>query len=144
MPGVRYDPGAIAAVFGRAAAEMATALRAGGRFLLRVFGAHARRAGRPPAVPFRRDFDVAAVLAGAGLEVTTSVTEVLTFRVVDARAWWEWAWSQGMRDLFETLTPTELEGLRRKMFAELSARTTPSGIPMVQHAAFVVAEKHPG
>ena len=142
----------------RAAAEIATALRAGGRcvaavpagagpewdFLGRVFGTYARRAGHPMAVPFRPGFDLAATLRGAGLEVTRQATEEVGFHFGDERAWWDWAWTHGMRGLFEALAAADLESLRQEMFAELAARKTPAGISMVQRAAFVEAEKPAG
>ena len=90
MPGVTYDPGAIAAVFGRAAATHDTVIP-----FFAAFGA--------------RPVDLAALRPGEA--------------VLDVGC------GRGA-----TLLPA----------AELAARTTPSGIPMVQHAAFVVAEKHAG
>lgn len=141
-----------------AAAAMVGALRVGGRcaaasptgaqpdwdFLGPLFGDHARRAGVAMVMPFRPQFDVAALLAGAGLEVTTALTERVEFHFADEQAWWDWAWSHGMRALLEALTPSDLAALKRDLYAELDRIRTAAGIPMAQTAAFVVAEKRAG
>ncbi|HEX2046146.1 MAG TPA: methyltransferase domain-containing protein [Acidimicrobiales bacterium] len=140
---------------GRGAASMAEALRPGGRcvasvptgggpewdFMGRIFVAYAARAGLPPRMPFRPDFDLPATLTGAGLRVTRSTREVITFHFADEQAWWDWGWTHGVRGVFEMLTPGDLESMRRELFAELAALRTPAGIPMAQTAVFVVAER---
>ena len=142
----------------QAAGAMVRALRVGGRcvaasptgarpdweFLGPLFGDYAKRAGVPMVMPFRPDFDLAGLLAAAGLDVTVAVTERVEFHFADEQTWWDWAWTQGMRALFEALTPADLDSLREQLFAELRARRTGAGIPMAQTAAFVVAEKRAG
>ena len=139
----------------RGAASVARVLRPGGRcvaatptgsgpewdFIGRIFGEYARRVGHPMRVPFRPDFDLAATLDGAGLEVTRTATERVDFLLGDEQAWWDWGWSHGVRGVFELLGPEDLESMRREMFAELAALRTPAGIPMAQTAQFVVARK---
>ncbi len=139
----------------RAAAAASRALRPGGRcvasaptgagpdwdFMGRIFGSFAERAGHPVVVPFRPRFDLAATLTAAGLQATEGRTEQVEFHFPDEQAWWDWAWTQGMRALFEVLAPPALEALRQEMFAELRHRRTDAGIRLAQTAAFVVAEK---
>ena len=142
----------------RAAAGLVAALRPGGRcvaaaptgsdsdwdFMVEIIGTYARRAARPMVVPFRPDFDLAAVLAGAGFEVTRTAEERVQFHFADPQGWWDWAWTVGLRGLFEALVPAELEGLKQELCAGLAAKATSAGIAMYQTAAFVVAEKPAG
>ena len=142
----------------RAAAGIVRALRAGGRcvaasptglgddwdFMTMIVGAHAQRAGHPMVVPFRPQFDVAEVLVAAGLDVTETVSERAEFSFSDEQAWWDWAWTQGMRGVLEVLSAADLEALRQDLFAGLGRRRTATGITMTPTAAFVVAEKRAG
>lgn len=139
----------------RGAASAAAALRVGGRcvaavpagagaewdFMGRIFGDYAGRVSHPVRVPFRPHFDLPATLTAAGLEVTRTRTERVDFVFADEQAWWDWAWTHGVRAMFEVLAPADLAGLRTEFFAELAALRTPAGIPMPQTALFVVAER---
>ena len=138
-----------------AAAGLFRALRPGGRclaavpagsgpeweFLVPLIASFAPRALRPPAVPFRADFDLPALLARAGFEVTTTDHEEAEFFFADEQAWWAWGWSNGLRAVFETLAPSDLDELRRKAFTEMTAHRTAEGLAMHQRARFVVAHK---
>lgn len=141
----------------RAARGFLRALRPGGRcaasvprgagpafeFLARLFRAFAPRARRPVPMPFRPDFDLGAVLASAGFEVVQDVGDEIEFRFPGGEAWWDWAWSHGLRALFETLEPDDLEELRGEALTELGARTTADGLSMPQQVNLVVA-RNPG
>ncbi len=142
----------------RAAARVLGALRAGGRcvasapilsapgweFLGPLLGSFLPRVTRPVAVPFRLDFDLPGVLASAGFDVARVGEEEIEFSFADERAWWTWAWSGGLRALFEVLEPDDLEALRQQAFAEMAALRTADGLAMRQRATFVVARKPQG
>ncbi|MDP9420207.1 MAG: methyltransferase domain-containing protein [Actinomycetota bacterium] len=138
-----------------AAGELRRVLRPGGRvaasaptgagrqwdFLMRLFRRFAPRATRSVPLPIRANFDLASILSSAGFEVLRSIEEQMEFRFADEQAWWEWAWSHGMRALFEALAPSDLDQLRDEAFSELVAFRTPQGVPMNQTVTFVVAQK---
>jgi ubiquinone/menaquinone biosynthesis C-methylase UbiE len=138
-----------------AAAGVRRALRAGGRvaasaptaagphwnFLMRLYQAFAPRAVRPIPMPFRSDFDIAALLARAGLELVQSMEEQLEFAFVDEHEWWDWSWSAGLRAFFESLAPPDLAELREQALREVAALRTPDGVRLQQTARFVVARK---
>lgn len=109
------------------------------KFLGRIFGTYAPRAVRPLLVPFRAAFDLPATMAAGGLHVDRVVEEEIVFHFADEDAWWAWAWSQGMRDLLEALSPTDLEQCRQDLFSELAALRTPAGIALPQRALFASA-----
>ncbi|HVF14259.1 MAG TPA: methyltransferase domain-containing protein [Acidimicrobiales bacterium] len=113
----------------------------GWEFLGQVFGKFGPRALRPVLVPYRPDFNLPSVLAGAGFEILRDEQVELTFNFPDEQAWWDWGWSHGLRGLYEVLAPEDLEGLRQEAFAAMAAVRTPDGIPLVQRANFVVAAK---
>ena len=139
----------------RGAASIAAALRDGGRcvaavpagagpewdFMGRILGDYAGRVGHPVRVPYRPDFDLPATLTAAGLRVARATTERVDFVFADEQGWWDWGWTHGVRGMFEALPPADLADLRAEMFAELAALETPAGIPMIQTALFVVAER---
>jgi SAM-dependent methyltransferase len=139
----------------KAAASLFRALRPGGRcavsvpaggssswdFLFPLLRTYGPRATRPMAIPFRSDFDLVATLASAGFETAPPEVEQMEFHFADENAWWSWAWSHGMRGLFELLPADDLEDLRRELFAELAARKTSDGIPMGQKGQYVTATK---
>ncbi len=139
----------------RAAAELGRALRRGGRaatagpvtddpaweFVGRLFRSYAPRTVATMPLPLRPDFDLVAVLAAAGLDVLESVEEEIAFVFADEQAWWEWAWSHGMRALLELLPPATLEELRRDVFTELGGRRTVDGLRLRQSARLVIARK---
>ena len=110
-------------------------------FLMRLFRHFAPRAVRPIPIPFRSDFDLASVLQAVGLSIVRSVEDEISFLFPDERAWWDWAWSAGLRALFESLSPSDLEELRAAAFSEVAALRTPGGVPLHQRARFVVARK---
>ncbi len=110
-------------------------------FLMPMLQRFAARAVRPVPIPFRSDFDLQAALRSAGLVVQRTVEEELSFRFADEQAWWDWAWSAGLRALFECLSPSDLEELRRECFSEVAALRTPDGVPLHQRATFVLARK---
>lgn len=124
---------------GRVVASSPTAAGHQWEFLGRLFREFGPRATRPVPVPFRPDFDLASVLASAGLDVVASVEERLTFSFADEERWWDWAWSHGMRAVLEVLRPSDLAQLRQELFAELAAQRTLDGIPLHQPARFVLA-----
>jgi O-methyltransferase/aklanonic acid methyltransferase len=138
-----------------AAAGVRGALRPGGRvvasqptvagphwgFLFRLFQTFGARAVRPIPMPFRPNFDLTCLLASTGLEVLNTVEEELEFVFPDEQAWWDWAWSAGMRALFESLPPSDLEELSKEAFREVAALRTPLGVTLHQTARFVVAQK---
>ena len=140
-----------------AAAGLRGALRPGGRvaasaptgggpqwdFLMRLFREFMPRAVHPIPMPVRTDFDLAALLVSSGLDVVHSVEEELAFVFADEQAWWEWAWSAGMRAFFEALSPSDLEELREEAFTNVARLRTPDGIELHQRARFVVARKGP-
>ncbi len=105
--------------------------------LFRRFGPLATRS---VSIPFRGDFDLAAVLASAGFQVVQRIQEQIEFVLADEQAWWEWAWSHGMRGLFETLSSGHLDELRQEVFKQFAALRTPEGVPLRQTATFVVAQ----
>jgi hypothetical protein len=110
-------------------------------FLFRLFQEFGPRAVRPIPMPFRPDFDLTRLLATARLEVVYTVEEELEFVFADEQAWWDWSWSAGMRALFESLRPSDLEELREEAFREVAALRTPLGVTLHQTARFVVAQK---
>ncbi len=126
---------------GRCAVSAPSATGPGWEFLGRLFGAFAPRAKAPVALPFRPDFDLAGVVAAAGFAVAEATVETATFAFADEHAWWDWAWSHGMRSLFEVLDESDLAALQREAFVELEKLATPEGISLEQSAAFVVATK---
>ena len=65
----------------------------------------------------------------------------LEFRFADEQEWWDWGWSNGIRALYEVLTPDDLEALRQEAFAALSALRTPDGIPFSQRVHVVAATR---
>jgi O-methyltransferase / aklanonic acid methyltransferase len=105
--------------------------------LFRKFGP---RMVRPIEVPFRPDFDLTATVAGAGFDIVGNEEVELDFHFPDEQAWWDWGWSNGIRGLYEVLSPADLEELRTEAFATLAAMRTPEGIPLAQRAHVVVAE----
>jgi len=142
------DPGRVASCLlralregGRCAASAPVLSGTGWEFLGALLKSFATRATRPMDVPFRLDFDLPAVLASAGFDLTRVTEEELVFHFADEQAWWTWAWSGGLRAAFEVLTPADLEDLRHQVFVELALLRTPDGIPMVQRATFVAARK---
>ena len=140
-----------------AAAGLVRALRPGGRvaasvptgagphwdFLMQLFQAFKPRAIRPIPMPIRPDFDLAALLGSAGLDVMGSLEEELDFVFADERAWWDWSWSAGMRAFFESLSPLDLEALRAEAFEKVTGLRTSEGVELRQRARFVVADKPP-
>ncbi len=140
---------------GLAAAEVWRVLRPGGRFVAsfptgsgpawaflgEVFGRYAKLAtGRIP-LPFRPQFDLTAILVGAGFEVVATTDQRGAFTFTDEDAWWQWAWSHGMRSVFELLPPHALDQVKHEVFAELARLRTTEGIPLPQQASAVVAAK---
>lgn len=108
---------------------------------MRLIRRFAPRATRPVPIPFRADFDLASVLGSGGLEVLRTVEEQIEFLFTDEQTWWTWAWSHGMRAVFEALPPSDLEELREEAFSQMAVLRTPEGPPMSQTAVFVVAQK---
>jgi ubiquinone/menaquinone biosynthesis C-methylase UbiE len=106
-----------------------------------VFAKFGPRALRPMDVPFRQDFALPPVLAGAGFEIVGDEQVELKFHFADEQAWWDWCWSNGIRALYEVLAPDDLEDLRQEAFAALSALRTEQGIPLHQRVHLVVAAK---
>lgn len=95
-------------------------------------------------MPMRPTFDVAQVLADAGFDIVHSSREEETFLFPDEAAWWQWAWSHGMRGLLEMLSPGDLDELRDRAFRELGALRTPDGLSLRQGASMVVARRPEG
>jgi ubiquinone/menaquinone biosynthesis C-methylase UbiE len=140
-----------------AIAELRRALRPGGRcaasvptgagqhwdFLRRLFRDFGPRAIRAMPMPVRPNFDLTPLLASGGFEVLNSVEEQMDFVFPDEQAWWDWAWSHGLRAMLELLSPSDLEELRRLALTEVAALRTSLGIPLVQSAMFVIARKPP-
>ena len=110
-------------------------------FLMRLFRQFGPRAVRPIPMPFRSDFDLASVLENAGFSLLQTVDEEIEFSFAEEQEWWDWAWSAGLRALFEALSPSDLEQLRDEAFSEVRALRTPDGVPLQQRARFVVARK---
>ncbi len=125
---------------GRVAASAPT-MSQGLALIGELFGRFAARAVRPSAVPYRPDFDLPAVLAGAGFEVTGEESVEVELRFPDEQTWWDWSWSNGIRAFYEVLSPDDLEALRTEAFAALAAIRTSDGIPITQGAHLVVAAK---
>ncbi|HVE47033.1 MAG TPA: methyltransferase domain-containing protein [Acidimicrobiales bacterium] len=139
----------------RAAAELARVLRPGGHcvasvpsgtgpdwdFVGRLFRAFADRCTEPPSLPYRPEFDLPTVLSSAGLSVLETRKEKTTFVFPDEAAWWQWAWTHGMRGFFEILPDDALEEMRLQVLDELAQLRTGAGVPMRQEATFVVAVK---
>ena len=137
-----------------AAAEAFRVLVPGGRFVAsapsegpgweligEVFGKFGSRATRKMDVPYRPDFDLPSVLSGSGFEMVGDEQVEITFHFADEQEWWDWGWSNGIRALYEVLTPDDLEALRQEAFAALSSVRTPDGIPFAQWAHLVVATR---
>ena len=116
----------------------------GWEFMGPIFGKFGARALRPMDVPWRPEFVLPPILAGAGFEISDEEHVELTFHFADEQTWWDWGWSNGIRGLYEVLAPDDLEGLRQESFAALSALRTPEGIPVVQQVHSVVATKPSG
>lgn len=76
--------------------------------------------------------------------VTRETNEQLVFRFPDEQAWWDWAWTHGMRGVLELLPPDDLENLRVDFLIELTRLRTAEGVAMPQSAGYVVAEKPAG
>ncbi len=125
---------------GRVAASAPT-MSLGLALIGELFGRFAARAVRPSAGPYRPDFDLPAVLAGAGFEVTGEESVEVELRFPDEQTWWDWSWSNGIRAFYEVLSPDDLEELRTDAFAALAAIRTSDGIPITQGAHLVVAAK---
>lgn len=96
---------------------------------------------RPMVVPFRPMFGLVATQTAGGLRIDRVVEKEIEFHFADEDAWLAWAWSHGMRDLLEALSPADLEDLRLALFRELAALRTRTGIPLRQRALFVVADR---
>lgn len=138
-----------------AAGELARVLRPGGHcaasvpsgtgphweFVSRLFRAFAHRCTEPPRLPYRPEFDLPTVLSSAGLSLLETRQEKTTFTFPDEAAWWQWAWTQGMRGFFEILPEDALEEMRLQAFDELAQLRTDAGVPIHQNATFVVATK---
>ena len=116
----------------------------GWEFITDVFRKYFPRAVAPMAVPFREDFDLRATLVDAGFEVASDEQVELDFHFPDEQHWWDWGWGNGIRALYEVLPPDALESLKQDAFAELAARRTPAGIPLVQRVRVVVGTKPGG
>ncbi len=99
------------------------------------------RATRSVPIPFRPDFDLTSTLVAGGFHPLSSVEEQIEFVFPDERAWWDWAWSNGIRSIFEALSPPDLEELRQEAFRELADLRTSDGVRLPQTARFVVANK---
>jgi O-methyltransferase / aklanonic acid methyltransferase len=116
---------------------------AGWELLEQVFGKFAPRAVRPMSVPYRPDFDLPSILAGAGFEIVGDEMVELEFLFPDEQGWWDWGWGNGIRALYEVLSPDDLEELRDEAFSALAAIRTPDGIPFAQRARVVTGTKPP-
>jgi O-methyltransferase/aklanonic acid methyltransferase len=125
---------------GRCAASVPSGAGALWDFLFPLLQRYGPRATRPPAMPFRADFDLAATLTAAGFQMVRKREEEIQFSFHDEDEWWRWAWSHGMRGFFEVLAPSDLAELKAELLTEVAARRTTNGIPMPQRAQFVVAE----
>lgn len=126
---------------GRVAASVTTGGGSQWEFLGSLMRRFAPRATRPIPMPFRPSFDLEAVLVSGGLAVSLSVEEQIHFVFADEHEWWEWAWSHGMRALFEALAAPDLEELRQEALAEVGRLRTADGVPLAQSARFVVARQ---
>lgn len=137
----------------QAATETRRVLRPGGRlvcanfsgagpewdFLGEVFKEFAPRLVRPMHLPLRPDFDLEATLTEARFDDVDIVEETLEFTFTDDGAWWDWAWSHGMREFFELLDGGALEEMRQRMAGHLGALQGPRGIAYAQRAEFALA-----
>ena len=110
-------------------------------FLGEVFGTYGPRAVRPMTVPHRPDFDLKATMVAGGFEIVGDQEAELTFHFPDGQAWWDWAWSNGIRAIFEILGPDDLEAMRHDVFERLAAMSTPEGIPLAQRVRMVTGVK---
>jgi ubiquinone/menaquinone biosynthesis C-methylase UbiE len=106
-----------------------------------LFAKFATRALRPMDVPYRQDFVLPPILAGAGFEIVGDEQVELEFLFADEQAWWDWGWSNGVRAFYEILAPDDLEDFRQEAFATLSAFRTEQGIPLRQRVQLVVGVK---
>ena len=106
-----------------------------------LFAKYGPRALRPMDLPFRPDFVLAPILAGAGFEIVGDEQVEIEFRFADEQAWWDWGWSNGIRALYEVLAPDDLEELRLEAFAAVATLRTEEGIPLTQRVNLVRAVK---
>jgi len=113
-------------------------------FLGPVFAKFGARAVRPMAVPHREGFDLPAILRGAGFEIVGEEQVEIEFTFADEQAWWDWGWSNGIRALYEILSPEDLEEMRAEAFAAVAGLRTPDGIPLAQRVHLVVASRPMG
>ncbi len=140
-----------------AAAELFRVLVPGGRcvasvpsgspgwdFMGEIYARFGPRAVRPMDLPFRRDFDLPATVAGAGFEIVDDRQVEAEFHFPDEQAHWDWGWSHGFRALYEVLTPDDLEAMREATFAALATRRTAEGIPLTQQVRMVTGRRPPG
>ncbi len=138
-----------------AAAEVDRVLRPGGRcaatspgssapgwdFFGDVADAFAARFTGPlPPYP-DPGFDLAGLLARAGLrtELATHLTE--RFRFSDRDDFWAWAWSQGMRGWLEALSEDDLAAFRVAIYERLAPLEGGDGFQFTQGAKVVVARR---
>ncbi|MEA2687280.1 MAG: hypothetical protein QOE93_2475 [Actinomycetota bacterium] len=113
----------------------------GSELLRDIYEKYGARATRPMAVPYRPDFDLSALLTGAGFEIGREEIVEMHFTFADVDAWWDWGWSNGIRALYEVIPPDDLESMREEASAAMAATATADGIPFVHRAHVVVAEK---
>lgn len=139
----------------RAAAEFLRVLRPGGRcgvsvptgagrgwdFFGELVRSFAPRAERPIPPPPNLAFDAAAVLAGAGFDVGDVIDGEHNFVLPDRQAWWDWAWSQGMRRVLEAFSDDVLQELRHAAFEKLGSVEHADGLHLDQRFRVVVARR---
>jgi O-methyltransferase/aklanonic acid methyltransferase len=136
----------------RAAAGFSRVLRPGGRVavsaptgagpawdffapLVQRFAEQPAAAAAPPAN------DMADALAGAGFTDLEVLDETAHFAFADEHAWWEWAWSTGMRGAILTVPPEARDQLRAAALDHVRTLAGPDGIPLDQGVRFVLARR---
>ena len=116
----------------------------GWEFLGEILGTYGPRAVGPMTVPFRPDFDLRAVMVEGGFEIVGDEQVEIRFHFPDEQGWWDWGWSNGVRALYEILSPDDLEDLRKDAFERLAAIRTPEGIPLDQRVRLVTGVRPGG
>jgi O-methyltransferase/aklanonic acid methyltransferase len=136
----------------QAAAGFLQVLRPGGRVAVSAptgagpgwdfFGPLLQRFAKDPAAAAPPPpNDIADVVARAGFTCLEVLDETVHFTFADEHAWWDWAWSNGMRGGILSVPPEAREQLRADALEHVRSLAGPDGIPLEQHVRFVLGRR---